>query len=31
MPVGNGKTGYISVFREADGFGREDIYKITFK
>jgi tetratricopeptide (TPR) repeat protein len=31
MPVGNGKTGYISVFRESDGFGREDIYKVTFK
>jgi tetratricopeptide (TPR) repeat protein len=31
MPVGNGKTGYISIFRETDGFGREDIYKITFK
>jgi tetratricopeptide (TPR) repeat protein len=31
MPVGNGKSGYISVFREADGFGREDIYRLTFK
>lgn len=31
MPLGNGKSGYISIFREADGFGREDIYKITFK
>jgi tetratricopeptide (TPR) repeat protein len=31
MPVGNGKTGYISTYREADGFGKEDIYKVTFK
>jgi tetratricopeptide (TPR) repeat protein len=31
MPVGNGKSGYISVFREVDGFGREDIYRLTFK
>ena len=31
MPVGNGKSGYISVYREGDGFGREDIYKVTFK
>jgi tetratricopeptide (TPR) repeat protein len=31
MPVGDGKTGYISIFREADSLGKEDIYKITFK
>jgi tetratricopeptide (TPR) repeat protein len=31
MPVGNGKSGYISVFKENDGFGKEDIYKVTFK
>jgi tetratricopeptide (TPR) repeat protein len=31
MPFGNGKTGYISIFRETDGLGREDIYRITFK
>jgi tetratricopeptide (TPR) repeat protein len=31
MPVGNGKSGYISIFRETDGLGREDIYKVTFK
>ena len=31
MPVGIGKSGYISIFRESDGFGKEDIYKITFK
>lgn len=30
MPLGNGKSGYISIFRP-DGFGREDIYRITFK
>lgn len=31
MPVGNGKSGYISLYKEGDGFGREDIYKVTFK
>ncbi len=31
MPVGDGSTGYISVLREGKGFGKEDIYKITFK
>lgn len=31
MPVGNGKSGYRSLFKEAEGFGKEDIYKITFK
>jgi tetratricopeptide (TPR) repeat protein len=31
MPVGNGKTGYISIFRENDGSGKEDIYRVTFK
>lgn len=31
MPIGNGKTGCISLFNEKDGFGKEDIYKITFK
>jgi tetratricopeptide (TPR) repeat protein len=31
MPVGNGKSGYFSIYKEADGFGKEDIYKITFK
>jgi hypothetical protein len=31
MPVGNGKTGYISTFKENDGFGKEDIYKVTLK
>jgi hypothetical protein len=31
MPVGNGKSGYISIYKENDSFGKEDIYKITFK
>jgi hypothetical protein len=31
MPSGNGKSGYISRYKESDGSGREDIYKITFK
>jgi hypothetical protein len=31
MPVGEGKTGYYSIMRETTGYGKEDIYKITFK
>ncbi len=31
MPVNNGKNGYISIFKQEDGFGKEDIYYITFK
>jgi hypothetical protein len=31
MPIGNGKSGFVSLYREAEGFGKEDIYKITFK
>jgi hypothetical protein len=31
MPVENGKGGYYSLFKESTGFGKEDIYKITFK
>jgi hypothetical protein len=31
MPVGNGKSGFVSLYREAEGFGKEDIYKVTFK
>jgi Tol biopolymer transport system component len=31
MPTGDGKSGYYSVFKESGGFGKEDIYKITFK
>jgi tetratricopeptide (TPR) repeat protein len=31
MPVGDGKSGYCSRFKETGGYGKEDIYKITFK
>ncbi len=31
MPSGDGKTGYYSVYKESGGFGKEDIYKVTFK
>ncbi len=31
MPVNEGRNGYISANREKDGFGKEDIYYITFK
>jgi tetratricopeptide (TPR) repeat protein len=31
MPVGDGKSGYYSRVRESGGFGKQDIYKITFK
>jgi hypothetical protein len=31
MPVGNGMSGFISLYKETDGFGREDIFKVTFK
>jgi tetratricopeptide (TPR) repeat protein len=31
MPIGDGKSGYYSLFKESGGFGKEDIYKITFK
>ena len=31
MPVGDGKSGYYSKFKEIGGFGKEDIYKVTFK
>lgn len=31
MPVGDGKSGYYSRFRETGGYGKEDIYKITIK
>jgi len=31
MPIGDGKSGYYSVFKSTGGFGKEDIYKITFK
>jgi Tol biopolymer transport system component len=31
MPVADGKSGYYSKFKETGGFGKEDIYKVTFK
>ncbi len=31
MPVNNGKEAYISVFREGEGYGNEDIYKVFIK
>lgn len=31
MPVGDGKSGYYSKFKETGGYGKEDIYKVTFK
>jgi tetratricopeptide (TPR) repeat protein len=31
MPAGDGKSGYYSLFKDSGGFGKEDIYKITFK
>jgi tetratricopeptide (TPR) repeat protein len=31
MPVDDGKSGYISIFKDSGGFGKEDIYKITLK
>ena len=31
MPAGDGKSGYYSRFKETGGYGKEDIYKITFK
>jgi hypothetical protein len=30
MPYDNGKSGYYSIFKESGGFGKEDIYRITF-
>jgi tetratricopeptide (TPR) repeat protein len=31
MPHENGKSGYLSKFKESGGFGKEDIYRIVFK
>ncbi len=31
LPAGNGKSGYCSIFKEKEGFGNEDIYKVTFR
>ena len=30
-PEKNGKSGYVSLTREADGLGKRDIYRVTFK
>lgn len=30
-PEKNGKSGYISITRDEDGFGKRDIYRVTFK
>jgi len=31
MPIGDGKSGYYSIFKPSGGFGKEDIYKVIFK
>jgi Tol biopolymer transport system component len=31
MPIGDGKSGYYSIYKESGGYGKEDIYKITLK
>jgi Tol biopolymer transport system component len=31
MPIKDGKSGYYSIYKESGGYGREDIYKITFR
>jgi tetratricopeptide (TPR) repeat protein len=31
MPASDGKSGYYSVYKMTGGYGKEDIYKITFK
>jgi tetratricopeptide (TPR) repeat protein len=31
MPTDGGKAGYYSKFKDTGGFGKEDIYKVTFK
>ena len=31
MPIDDGKSGYYSVMKDSGGYGKEDIYKITFK
>jgi tetratricopeptide (TPR) repeat protein len=31
MPTGEGKIGYMHMVRETEGFGRDDLYRITFK
>jgi hypothetical protein len=31
MPLAEGKSGFISIYKEGEGFGKRDIYRITFK
>lgn len=31
MPTGDGNSGYYSIYKESEGFGKEDIYKIIMK
>jgi len=31
MPIGDGKSGYHALMKESEGFGKEDIYKVTFR
>lgn len=31
MPLAEGKSGFIAIYREGEGFGKRDIYRITFK
>jgi hypothetical protein len=31
MPGSDGKSGYYSIFKESVGYGKEDLYKITFR
>lgn len=31
MPVGEGRSGYYSTMKESSGYGKEDIYKLTFR
>jgi hypothetical protein len=31
MPTGDGKSGYYSLVKKSEGFGKEDIYRITLK
>jgi hypothetical protein len=31
MPIGDGRSGLVSVFMPTEGFGKKDIYRVTFK
>lgn len=31
MPLPDGRSGYISIYKDSGGYGNEDIYRITFK